>query len=723
MKSIIFALLIGSITLFAGEGAKKSTSDTKSDSAALYFDFPSIDVVGKKEKLTSKIPGSASLITNAEIRSFQPLSGNEVIRKMAGVNVVDEEGTGLRLNIGVRGLDPDRSRTLLVLEDGVPVALAPYGEPEMYYTPPIERMSGLELLKGSGSILWGPQTIGGVLNYKTIDPPVESASYFNIRGGDFGLFSAYGSYGTQFDNTGIQIGYLHKQADKIVTTKLSADDLTAKIKFQLNENSHLGVKLSFYNEESNATYLGLTQSMYDAGQYYTVMAPNDKLKIRRYAASINHNYILDASSFIKSTVFAYTTTRNWLRQDFTRSKISNAVAVHGDTSVSGGAVYMRNSTGNRDRQFEVIGAESRYSRFYSAFGVEHEVEAGLRGLFEKAYEQRINGKKYNAVSGDLVDDEIRTGIAGSFFVQNRVHLNKDLVFTPGIRFEHFSFERDIYRIGSKDTSLNGTDKLFSVIPGAGLNYKLNPALSFFAGVHKGYAPPRVKDAIDNSGTSLKLDAEQSVNYEFGVRFVTGDFDFEATGFRLDFSNQVIPVSASSGGAGTGYVNGGRTMHNGAELSLTHRTGTLFSGFMSLTTSVNATYSDAVYSSDRFVKSGSTMVNVKDNKLPYSPELVSNLSLAFLFKDALLINFNLIYTDEQFGDELNSTTVDYTGEKGIIPSHAVMDLTAKYFFNQTGGAFYVSVKNLADERYIASRRPQGIKPGAPRLLMAGVELTL
>lgn len=722
MKSIIILFLLGFITLSAGEGNKKNTQDPKIDSISLFFDFPSIDVVGQKEKLTNKIPGSASLVSNAEIRSFQPFSGNEVIRKMAGVNVVDEEGAGLRLNIGVRGLDPDRSRTLLVLEDGIPIALAPYGEPEMYYSPPIERMSGLELLKGSGSILWGPQTIGGVLNYKTTDPPVESSSYLNIRGGGFGLLSAYGSYGTQFNNTGIQIGYLHKQADKIVTTRLRADDLTAKIKFQLNDKSHLGVKLSFYNEESNATYLGITQSMYDAGDYFTVMAPNDRLNVRRYSASINHNYILDNSSFIKSNVFAYTTTRNWLRQDFTRSKISNAIAVFGDTSVARGAVYMRNSTGNRDRQFEVVGAESRYSRFFSAFGMENELEAGIRALYEKAYEQRINGKKYNAVSGDLVDDEVRTGIAGSFFVQNRFHINPDLVITPGVRFEQFSFERDIYRISSKDTSLTGTDNLFSVIPGAGVNYKLNPALSFFAGVHKGYAPPRVKDAIDNSGTSLKLDAEKSVNYEFGVRWSSASLEVEATGFRLDFSNQVIPVSVSSGGSGTGYVNGGRTMHNGAEFSLTHRTGYLLSGLFTLTTSVNATYSNATYSSDRFITSGSQNININGNKLPYSPELVSNASVSVMVKESFLLNLNLIYTAEQFGDELNSTTVDNSGEKGIIPAHALLDVTAKYYFDAIGGAFYLSLKNLTDERYIASRRPQGIKPGAPRLLTAGVEMS-
>ncbi|HRG65031.1 MAG TPA: TonB-dependent receptor plug domain-containing protein, partial [Saprospiraceae bacterium] len=103
-------------------------------------------ILGKSDRLFGKIPGSASFIPTKEMQRINALSGNEVLRRSPGVHVSDEEGLGLRANIGIRGLDPDRSRTLLVMEDGVPVALAPYGEPEMYYTPPIDRMSGIELL-------------------------------------------------------------------------------------------------------------------------------------------------------------------------------------------------------------------------------------------------------------------------------------------------------------------------------------------------------------------------------------------------------------------------------------------------------------------------------------------------------------------------------------------------------------------------------------------------
>lgn len=723
MKLLLILLLTAFSAASAKDNDNKSSSRQLQDSVTLHFDFPQLDVVGVKERLTNKIPGSASLINSQTMLTFQPLSGNEIIRTMAGVNVVDEEGTGLRLNLGVRGLDPDRSRTLLVLEDGIPVALAPYGEPEMYYTPAIERMTGLELLKGSGSILWGPQTIGGVLNYKTVDPPVEPSSYINLRGGQGGLFSLYGSYGTYFDGAGIQVGVLHKQADRIGTTTMNVDDITAKLKFRLDDRSQIGVKLSFYNEESNSTYLGLTQSMYDAGDYYTVMAPHDKLNVRRYAGSISHNYILSESSFIKTNIYAYTTSRNWLRQDFSRTKVTNPVAVFGDTTASRGAVYMRNSTGNRDRQFEVLGAESRFNTVYQFAGISNELDAGARLLWEKAYEQRVNGKKFNAVSGDLVEDEIRTGRAFSIFAQNRFHVSPDLTITPGARLETFSFLRDIYRISSKDTSLKGEDNMVTIIPGIGANYMLNDAVSFFAGVHKGYAPPRIKDAISNSGTSLKLDAEESVNSEIGMRWQSRSLEFELTYYLLDFSNQVIPVSQSSGGSGTGYVNGGATSHSGVEFSISHRSPYLFGNLFSISTSFNATYSNAVYSSDRFVSEGGSVYNANGNRLPYSPEVISNLNVCFLFGSGLSLNAGVVYTAEQYADELNTAAPDAAGETGLISAYTLLDFTARYSVATLGTSIYVSVKNAGDLRYIASRRPQGIKAGIPRMITAGIETSL
>lgn len=698
----------------------------KADTAFLKMhDFPQVDVIGRKPELINRIPGSADIITESSLKSSKPVTGNEMFRKITGINVVDEEGAGLRANIGMRGLDPDRSRNVLIMEDGVPIALAPYGEPEMYYTPAIDRMKSIEVLKGSGSILYGPQTIGGVINYITNDPPLDPIFALSLRGGNGNYFTGQAGYGFTVDNVGFQLGFLHKQADKLGITKFNINDLTAKIRFQTGENSRIGIKLSFYDENSNSTYVGLTQSMFDNKEYYTIIAPNDELDIRRYSANLTHDYFFSYDAFLRTTVYGYTTTRNWLRQDFSRTPISNGTGVvWGDTSITRSAIYMRNSTANRNRQFEVAGVEPRLTYYYSIGSLNNELESGLRFHYERAFEQRIDGQSADAKSGNMREDEIRTGYAESIFAQNRIFISSSFTVIPGIRLENFHFERDIYRIAYKDTNILNNENLLTPIPGLGINYNLDNNYSIFAGVHRGYAPPRIKDAITSNGEALNLDAELSWNYEAGIRAnVAPPVYFDLTGFLMDFSNQIIPVSVSSGGPGTGLVNGGETIHVGAEAGIRFDIHQLLRTIYIISLSVYSTYAYSTYSSDRFITIGNQKINVKNNKLPYAPEFLFNSSLDFITPFGLGINLSATYVGEQFTDELNTIEASPSGETGLMPSFITADLTASYLIPALNSNVFFSVKNLMDEKYIASRRPQGIKVGIPRFISAGIDLTL
>jgi Fe(3+) dicitrate transport protein len=647
-----------------------------------------------------------------------------MFKKVTGINVVDEEGAGLRANIGMRGLDPDRSRNVLMMEDGVPIALAPYGEPEMYYTPAIDRMKSIEVLKGSGSILYGPQTIGGVINYITNDPPLDPTFALSLRGGDGNYFTGQAGYGTTVDNVAFQLGILHKQADKLGITRFDINDLTAKIGFQISEKSRIGIKLAYYDENSNSTYVGLTQNMYDNEEYFTIIAPNDELDIRRYSANLTHDYFFSDNAFLRTTVYGYTTTRNWLRQDFSRTPISNGTdIVWGDTSVTRGAIYMRNSTANRDRQFEVAGVEPRIHYSYNIGSIRNELDGGIRFHYERAFEQRIDGQSADAKSGNLREDEIRTGYAQSLFAQNRFFLNRDLTIIPGLRLENFIYERDIFRINYSDTSITNNDNIFALVPGFGINYNIEDNYSVFAGVHRGYAPPRIKDAITNDGQALNLDAELSWNYELGVRGnLSSLLNFELTGFLMDFSNQVIPVSVSSGGSGTGLVNGGETMHFGAEAGIRFDIHQLLRTNYIISLSAYSTYVNSTYGNDRFITVGSETINVKDNELPYAPDFTFTGSLEVATQFGLGFDISATYVGEQFTDELNTIEASPSGETGLMKSFITADLTTSYLITDFNSSIYLSVKNLFDERYIASRRPQGIKVGLQRFISAGIELT-
>ena len=729
--SYYFAIILYFITSFTDTSLAQlkqsdslNFSDFDTTTIIKTYDFPQVDVIGKKPSLLNRIPGSADIITEASLKSSKPITGNEMFKKVTGINVVDEEGAGLRANIGMRGLDPDRSRNVLMLEDGVPIALAPYGEPEMYYTPAIDRMKSIEVLKGSGSILYGPQTIGGVINYITNDPPLDPTFALSLRGGDGNYFTGQAGYGTTVDNVGFQLGILHKQADKLGITRFDINDITAKIGFQISEKSRIGIKLAYYDENSNSTYVGLTQSMYDSEEYFTVIAPNDELDIRRYSANLTHDYFFSDKAFLRTTIYGYTTTRNWLRQDFSRTPISNGTGiVWGDTSVTRGAIYMRNSTGNRNRQFEVAGVEPRINYIYNIGNIRNELDGGIRFHYERAFEQRIDGQSADAKSGNLREDEIRTGYAQSLFVQNRFFLSRDLTIIPGLRLENFIYERDIFRINYRDTSITNNDNTFDLVPGFGINYNFEDNYSVFAGVHRGYAPPRIKDAITNDGQALNLDAELSWNYELGVRADLASFvNFELTVFLMDFSNQIIPVSVSSGGSGTGLVNGGVTMHLGVEGGVQFDLHKIFRTNHQLSLFAYSTYANSTYSGDRFITINNQTVNINGNELPYTPDFTFTGELELATQFGLGFDLSATYVGEQFTDELNSIVASPSGETGEMPSFITMDLSASYLISDINSNIYLSVKNLFDERYIASRRPQGIKVGLQRFISAGIELT-
>lgn len=697
------------------------------------FLIPEVLITGKSDRMFSRIPGSVSYLNKKEIEMINPLSGNEVFRRSPGVHVVDEEGSGMRVNIGIRGLDPDRSRSLLILEDGIPVALAPYGEPEMYYTPPIDRMTGVEILKGSGQILYGPQTIGGVVNYLTAAPPIESMGKIRIQSGQGGYLSALLQYGNTLGKAGYNLTVLKKHADKVGYAGFDITDINGKLVFNLSEKSALSFKAGFYNETSNSTYIGLTQTMYDqGGQDFELMAPDDLLSVRRLSVSFNHEYKWTQKTRLKTTAFAYTTTRDWRRQDFTsnnptNTKPSNWTGVTwGDESISGGAIYMRKTSANRNRQFEVAGVESRVEHDYKLFGFGHLLKAGVRYINEKAEEQRINGSSPDVSSGALVEDETRPGDAVSAYIHQTFSVRQNLQLHYGVRMESFNYGRNINRrtfiINGqsvlKDTILNKSNTLSHFIPGAGLTWKINDKTTLFGGVHTGFAPPRTKDAISNTGEVYDLQAEKSVNSELGIRTaITQGIHIELTGFHMNFSNQIIPVSESSGNTGTGLVNGGCTIHQGIESALNINISEMagWSG-TSLLLNTNVTYTDAYFNGDR--QQGGKSLN--DNNTPYAPSLLVNSSISVESLNGLIFRLGSNFVSGQYSNELNTKIPSPDGRIGYIPSYHTLDANIGYKINSWNTIFTLSLKNLTNEKYIVSRRPQGIRVGLPRWINFGAE---
>ena len=706
-----------------------------------HFEYPQIQIFDSKEQAMRNLPGAATLITPRQFKLVQPIHSNEIIRKIPGLNAVDEEGLSLRPNIGIRGLDPDRSRYIMILEDGVPVSLSPYGESEMYYSPSIDRMQQVEMLKGSSSIQYGPRTIGGVLNYRTADPPASTAGSVQLTAGEGGYASALVSVGTTKGNTGVLFNYLRKQTDDFGMLRLRLNDVNVKLRWMLSARQVLSLKLGVYDEQSNANYIGITQAIYDAGgNDFIRLAPEDQFHVRRYSASLTYNHVITDQLRLEALVFAYTTQRNWCRQDFTYNVLDTAGNLlpppsdysgqtWGDESISGGAIYMRNSTGNRNRTFDVAGTEIRLRYNVSGQLFDHSLLGGVRFIAEKAHEVRVNGKYPGALSGEISDEEFRPLQGYSGFISDQISVGEKWMFTPGIRMESMHFQREIirgrYTVNGasqvRDTLIVNETSLQQWIPGAGLTWKPLKTVDVFAGAHLGFAPPRLKDAITSDGVDQQLDAEISWNYELGIRAVLlKKIQLDVTGFYLDFSNQVIPVAESSGIAGAGLINGGATKSVGVESSVQVQLDRLFQSKWGAIVWMNMTWCKANFASDRFQKGTESIVNLNGNVLPYAPEWTGNVLFSVVSPIGIRLNINMQYTGEQYTDVLNTETAPANGLKGKLPAYQIFDLGGSWESKKLGLELNCSVKNITDARYIYTRRPQGIRVGLPRMVFVGVK---
>ena len=688
----------------------------------------SIEVVGESAVTLQEIPGSVYLISKQELEVSHPVDANEVLRKVPGVTLREDSGpAAMRLNVGIRGLNPDRSRKVLMLEDGIPIALAPYGEPEMYYSPPIDRMRRVEVLKGSGQIVHGPQTVGGVINFVTPDPPPKTHLDLDIEGGQRGFFSGQASLGgsNSDQSAGWFVNYLRKQGDGWRDFWFDIDDVTSKFTFKPNDTHTFAAKLGFYDERSNSTYLGLTLPMFlqDANQN---AVPGDDLKVRRYSGSLSHTAMINPNVVWNTTFFAYNTVRNWGRQDWDRAdKGNDYLGIFGDPGVPGGAIFLLGSAGNRNREFNVFGVQTGAKAEHNLGGIRSSLDFGIRYIYEDARDQRINGTGFRARAGVLRDDENRFGKAFSAHLQNRFHLSDRVIFTPGVRFEHYTQERHILRQrvrqpdGSRvpmNVDIRNERTITKAIPGLGLSVRANDHITLFSGVHRGFAPPRTKIAITNDGESLDLDAELSWNYEVGARFrVNRAVNGEVTFFRLDFENQVV-TAAESGGATTTLLNGGETLHQGVESSVR----------INWDAVVNSPW--LVYTDLRHMYLGTAEFTnnalFQDNRLPYAPRNTFTFILGVRQPRGFGFQIDMSHIANQFGDNIETIAPSNDGTVGLLPSYTLLNFTADYSIRRERFEFtpYFTVKNFTNQLYIASRAPQGIQPGLFRQANAGIRIS-
>jgi Fe(3+) dicitrate transport protein len=697
------------------------------------YEVAEIRVIAKRADL-SRVPGSATLVSTAALQLWRTPTTTEALRRVPGVSVREEEGLGLRPNIGIRGLSPTRSTKVLLLEDGIPVTFAPYGDNAAYYHPPVSRFDEIEVVRGSGQIAFGPQTVGGVINYITPAIPGVTTGRLTMTGGDRGFLDVTARGATRVGRVGALATFNHRRADGAREhTGAEVGDATLKASTSFGRRHALTVRGNYYRERSNVTYSGLTEAEWAANPYANPFA-NDSMKLDRWGASATHALTLSRFGRLTTTVYASGVDRDWWRQS------SNSAQRPNDASdpTCGGMANLHTTCGNegRLRSYQQLGIEPRLRLQYELLGIPADLESGFRLHAEAQDRRQVNGDSPHARAGGatgnagLKEDNLRRNVAWSAFVQQRMTFSH-LTVTPGLRVEHIAFERT-----NRLNDATGSTELTQLIPGAGLTYEARPGLLFFGGAHRGFAPPRTEDVIDNnSGATVDLDAELSWNLEAGVRGHAGPLSVELTAFRLDFENQIIPTSVA-GGTGAALTNSGRTLHQGAELGLRLDAGRLLGLEGPYVESSLTWLPTARFTGERYAYIGTAgadagkvhmaqngsgtrqQVSVTGNRLPYAPESSYTVAIGFQRAQGLDLRLERYGVGEQFGDAANSRVRVPDGQQGTIGSYATWNVSASQPVLRGGTRVFLSVRNLTDALYIADRS-RGLLPGAPRSLHVGL----
>ena len=710
--------------IVAGDDRKPSTG-TSGDADKDARVLPRVDVIGTGTRATTESSGSAAVIDGRTLEESRVFNVNEALRKVPGVHVREEEGVGLRPNIGIRGLNPTRSTKTLLLEDGLPLSFAPYGDNASYYHPPIDRYESIEVSKGSQVIRFGPQTAGGVINYITPEPQKEFGGLVGLAAGTRGYLNGH----VMATGNGAIVDLYRKESDGARDNMHSRlDDLKLKWAGQLNDDHKLVLRATYFKEYSQLTYSGLTQAEYvNLGPRYNPFK-NDFFDANRTGLSATHEVRMNADTKVLTSVYGAYFDRDWWRQASDTGTAVNALNCEGQLNqsrLSGVALGETQLNGckmqGRLRKYTTAGIDSRIQTRHQWLGIASDLELGIKYHHEvqdRRQENFTTYTQYLAGAGmSLGENQQRRTNATSGFIANRFSINEQFSVTPVARVEYIQHER-INRIDNT----GGESSFTEFIPGVGASYQLSESSQIYGGVHKGFSPPRVEDAILGNGGAVDLRAERSVNAEIGWRASPAkDLKVDIAVFRNSFSN-LVQVGSIAGGS-TPYSEG-KALMQGLEVStqwdrmISQVEGNLFSR-VSLTYLPTAEQRSTFVSPAQVNNGAAVPGSGAGKRLPYAPEHLLNLTLGYRAPTHWNIRAEYVVVGKQYTDFINTVlpAADSNGQTGLIDAYGIWNIVANYTVGSA--TLFITAKNLTDQTYIVDRT-RGIQVGMPRTVQAGIK---
>lgn len=694
---------------------------------------------------TSIYAGKKNEVINLEQMVVNTASGNarQIYSQVAGLNIYESNDAGLQLNIGGRGLDPNRSSNFNIRQNGYDISADVLGYPESYYTPPAEALSEIQVIRGAASLQYGTQ-FGGLINFRMKKPAEDERLQIRSRQttGSDALFTSFNSLSGQSGDVGYYGYYLYKKGDGFrPNSGFESDNIYFYTDYRLTDMTTISADLTY--------------------MYYLSQQPGG----------------LTDSQFYRDPEFS-NRTRNWFEVDWKLSSLSidHRFSYQSRLSITAyGLNASRKSVGFRTNRvsqeddltaprdlilgdFNNWGIETRYLNRYTLGGRNAVFLLGAK--YYRSKNEAVQGPGTNGAGADftLADEEYPDYPNQSDFTfpnrnlalfgEHIFYLNDRFSVTPGFRFEYIDTgSRGTYKRVNFDLAGNpiqnqtfsdnrNFDRSF-LLAGIGISYRPEDQIEVFGNVSQNYRSVTFNDIrVVNPTYQVDPDIsdERGFTADAGIRGIFRDIlSYDIGGFALLYDDRLgevlrreTRVNAEGEEEETGRVvrfrgNIGQAFMYGLE--------SLFDlNLLALTGNQSPDYRLNMYANTALTRSeyfDSEIPGVEGNEVEFIPAVNFKTGLNMGYRN-LLASVQYTYLSRQYTDASNAeqnANDNQSGIRGEIPAYDVVDVSMSY----TKGIFKLEsgVNNVLDSSYFTRRATgypgPGIIPSPPRTWYLSLQL--
>jgi len=638
-------------------------------------------------------------------------TGRQIFAKIPGVFVYDMDGSGNQVNISTRGLDPHRSWEFNIRQNGIITNSDMYGYPASHYSPAMESMERVELVRGSSSLQYGAQ-FGGMINYITKTPDTTRAFTFETinTGGSYGLFSSYNSVGGKIGKLTYSAYYQKRHSNGYRKNSNSdAESQFASILYEVNPS------LSIKAELGRSSYIfkipgPMTDAMFAAD-------PRQSTRSRNY---------------FNPDIYVPSVTLNWKVSSSTRLRLTNSGLYGSRNSVMYDAFANVPDTINpatnqyKNRQvdmdnFKSFTSELRLVHQYQLRGMTSFMSAGVQYMQNHLRRRQLGV----GTTGSDFDLSVKDNFFGrdlhmktkniAFFIENLLYITPKLTVSPGFRVESGATDMTGTITYYKPENLPNQIKHRFPLFGINSQYRLSAGQRIYAGFSQAYRPVVFKDIIPGSvleQVDKNLKDAKGYNLEVGINGNAGSsLTYDVTLFQILYQNRMgtISMKDDSDQAYLLRTNTGNTRTQGVEAYAEYtplRIKSSSGSISELSVFTSSSYFHAVYTKGSVV-ADSKNTDITGNKLEGVPTWISRNGLQFQHKN-LFATLQYSYVSANFSDPLNTAVPSVNGTRGKVPSYGIWDLngTLRIGSNYT---LKLGVNNFLNKQYF-TKRP-AMYPGA------------